>query len=221
MFIYLAEFGSSCHAWANCSMTCGGILVPWPGIKPTSLALQQILNHCTTREVPCAELLSRVWLFATPWTVAHQTPLSMGILQARILEWVAMPSSRGSSQLRDQTQVSCIAGGFFTVWATREVWEVPYCFLNDTFHIGIIIQPHVIRNNTEFPCTPSQFPLIATSYKTIVQFYNKNTDIYPIERLLLSHERRWDSWPPEERNSIRGQWWGLIAQSFCVLIIKV
>ena len=42
-----------------------------------------------------------------------------GILQARILEWVAMPSSRGSSQPRDQTQVSHIAGGFFTVWATR------------------------------------------------------------------------------------------------------
>ena len=39
-----------------------------------------------------------------PWTVAHQAPLSMGILQARILEWMAMPSSRGSSQPRDQTQ---------------------------------------------------------------------------------------------------------------------
>ena len=37
-----------------------------------------------------------------------------GILQARILEWVAMPSSRGSSQSRDQTWVSCIAGRFFT-----------------------------------------------------------------------------------------------------------
>ena len=44
----------------------------------------------------------------------------MGILQARILEWVAMPSSRGSSWPRDRTQVSCIAGGFFTVWATKE-----------------------------------------------------------------------------------------------------
>ena len=43
-----------------------------------------------------------------------------GILQARTLEWVAMPSSRGSSQLREQTRVSCISGGFFTVWATRE-----------------------------------------------------------------------------------------------------
>ena len=37
-----------------------------------------------------------------------------GILQARILEWVAFPFSRGSSQPRDQTQASCIAGGFFT-----------------------------------------------------------------------------------------------------------
>ena len=43
-----------------------------------------------------------------------------GLLQARILEWVAMPSSRGSSQTRDQSQVSRIAGGFFTVGATRE-----------------------------------------------------------------------------------------------------
>ena len=37
----------------------------------------------------------------TPWTVAHQAPLLMGILQARILQWVAMPSSRGSSQPKD------------------------------------------------------------------------------------------------------------------------
>ena len=58
--------------------------------------------------------------FATPWTVARQAPLSMGILQARILEWVSMSSSRGSSQLRDQTQVSQIMGGFFTIWATKE-----------------------------------------------------------------------------------------------------
>ena len=38
-----------------------------------------------------------------------------GILQARILEWVAMPSSRASPQLRDGTQVSLITGGFFTI----------------------------------------------------------------------------------------------------------
>ena len=50
----------------------------------------------------CCAVLSHsvVSDFATPWTVPHQAPLSMGILQARILEWIAMPSSRGSSQPR-------------------------------------------------------------------------------------------------------------------------
>ena len=48
------------------------------------------------------------------------------IFQARILEWVAICFSRGSSRPRDWTQVSYIAGGFFTIWATREaqwVWR--------------------------------------------------------------------------------------------------
>ena len=52
-------------------------------------------SHCNWNE--CAYLLSHVWLFATPWTVALQAPLSLEILQARILAWVAMTSSRGSS----------------------------------------------------------------------------------------------------------------------------
>ena len=52
---------------------------------------------------------SRVQLFATLWTVAHQAPLVHGILQARIQEWVAVPSSRGSSQPRDQTPVSYVS----------------------------------------------------------------------------------------------------------------
>ena len=53
-----------------------------------------------------------------------------GILQARILEWVAIPFSRGSYWPRDRTQVSCIAGRFFTVWATR---EVQYMCINQFF----------------------------------------------------------------------------------------
>ena len=57
--------------------------------------------------------------------MACQAPLSMGILQARILEWVTMPSSRESSQPRDRIQVSLIAGGFFTICATREALGVP------------------------------------------------------------------------------------------------
>ena len=57
--------------------------------------------------------LSHVWLFATPYIVN-------GILQARILERVAVPFSRGSSQPRDPNQVFYIAGEFFIIWATRE-----------------------------------------------------------------------------------------------------
>ena len=59
--------------------------------------------------------LSRVWLCNPMDYTVH------GILQARILEWVAFSFSKGSSQPRDRTQVSCIAGGFFTSWATA--WQ--------------------------------------------------------------------------------------------------
>ena len=63
--------------------------------------------------------------FAIPWTAAHQAPLS-GIFQARILEWVAISSSRGSFQPRDQTHISglsCIAGGFSTTELTGKPFQ--------------------------------------------------------------------------------------------------
>ena len=64
-----------------------------------------------------------------------------GILRARILQWVAVPFSRGSSQPRDQTQVSLIAGGFYTSLTTREA-------LMKESDVPKII--HEIRNATEF-----------------------------------------------------------------------
>ena len=73
------------------------------------------LNVCVS-EVKWKSL-GHVWLFVTPWTIVHR------ILQYRILEWVALPFFRGSSQPRDWTQVSRITGGFFTIWATQEVQE--------------------------------------------------------------------------------------------------
>ena len=73
----------------------------------------------------CSWSLSHVQLFATPCTIARHTSLSMGILQARMLEWVAMPSSSGSSQPKNWTQVSHSAGGFFTVQVTREAQLLP------------------------------------------------------------------------------------------------
>ena len=68
-----------------------------------------------------ARSLSHVRFFTTPWTAASQAPLSLGIFQARILEWGAMPSSRGSSWPRNQTfisYVSCTGQRFFTASIT-------------------------------------------------------------------------------------------------------
>ena len=64
--------------------------------------------------------LSRVWLFATPMDCSPPGSSVHGILQAIILEWVAISFSRGSSQPRDRTQVSRTAGRRFNLWATRE-----------------------------------------------------------------------------------------------------
>ena len=74
-------------------------------------------------EVICVvvvESLSHIWLFEMPMDCSLPGSSVQGILQARILEWVAISSSRGSSWPRDWTWVSCIADGFFTIWTTRE-----------------------------------------------------------------------------------------------------
>ena len=69
----------------------------------------------------CVLLAQSCLTLCDPMDSSPQGSSVHGILQARILEWVAIPFSRGSSQPRDQPQVSCIAGRFFTVWASREV----------------------------------------------------------------------------------------------------
>ena len=61
---------------------------------------------------------SPVWLFATPWTIQPRE-----LSRPEYWSEYTFPSPGGSSQLRDRTQVSCIVGGFFTSWATREVQE--------------------------------------------------------------------------------------------------
>ena len=62
--------------------------------------------------------LSHVWTLCDPIDYSPQGSSVHGILQARVLEWVAISFSRGSSWPRDRTQVSCIVGRRFTVWAT-------------------------------------------------------------------------------------------------------
>ena len=81
-----------------------GILIPQPGIELVLSAVEAWrLNHWTTREV-----------------LVHFVGENEYRILLRIVEQVAIPFSRESSQLRDQIRVSCIAGGLFTIWATRE-----------------------------------------------------------------------------------------------------
>ena len=77
-----------------------------PAQRLVTVGLQQMVVVCACAQSYCT--LCDPTDQSLPGSSVH------GILQARILEWVAMPSSRGSSQLRDQTCVSCFAGGFFT-----------------------------------------------------------------------------------------------------------
>ena len=113
-----SEVGQSCPALSDpmdCSSSIPGIsqarVLEWvaSGFTDTKVLLQ---TYCCCLVTKWSEvkwkLLSCVWLL---------------ILQVRILEGVAFPFSRGSSQPRDQTQVFHIAGTFFTSWATRDVQE--------------------------------------------------------------------------------------------------
>ena len=86
----------------------------------------------------CAKLLESCPTLFSP----TESPLGSSvyeILQARILEWVAIPFSRGSSPPRDQIWVSCIAGRFFffflTIWATRETQML------DAYILGSDVNP--------------------------------------------------------------------------------
>ena len=86
---------------------------------------------CVCVCVCVCEVTSVVSDSVTPWTSPPGSSVH-GILQARILEWVAMPSSRGSSPPRDQTQVSyisCIGRWFFTTNATWEALGISGSFL--------------------------------------------------------------------------------------------
>ena len=113
-------------AWTSASSRftyCWSLAWGISSITLLACVLCQVLSCCHVRP------------FATPWTVAWQAPLSMGILQVQILDWIATSFSRGSSQPRDQTQVPHIAGGFFTVSATREaiMWDECNCAVIWTF----------------------------------------------------------------------------------------
>ena len=101
-------------------------------------------------------------------------PMDYRVLQARILEWVAVPFSRGSSQPRDWTQVSLTAGGFFTSWTTREALSLSSL---------LIFFPREVRGQS-----PLASPLLVQSMNTISWkacppfgvIWSKDTSFYPL-----------------------------------------
>ena len=86
-----------------------------------AMVFPALMYACESWIIKKSEVAQSCPTLCDPWTVCSSPGSSVhGILQARILEWVAISFSRGSSQLRDQTQVSCIEGRCFNLWATRE-----------------------------------------------------------------------------------------------------
>ena len=113
--------------WVKTSASCSIKKPPFKygmllDVSCTSCIGSQILYHCATWEALKMKVLvtqSRPTL-CDPRDCSPPDSSVHGILQARILEWVAIPLSKGSSCSRDWTHVSCIASKFFTIWATRE-----------------------------------------------------------------------------------------------------
>ena len=79
----------------------------------------------------CAKLLQSYLTLHDPVDYSPPGSSVHGILQARILEWIAIPFSRGSFCPKGRTQVSCIADRFFIFWATMEAptYTVEFCFI--------------------------------------------------------------------------------------------
>ena len=87
-----------------------------------------------------ASVVSDSWWRSPPGFLLH------GILQARIVEWVAMPSSKGSSWTRGRTRVSCIVGEFFTDWATREAPHI-YVYIIKNIEIRMKKKIYIYLNH--------------------------------------------------------------------------
>ena len=99
--------------------------------EPIECTIQRVnpdVIHWLWSSSSCSVMSSSFW----PHGPSLPDSSVYGILQARILKWVAIPFSRGSPQPRDRTQVSRIASGLFTIWATREAPNI-LTLVNDKY----------------------------------------------------------------------------------------
>ena len=95
-----------------------GILASSSGIKPAPPTLE---GEVLTTELPEVEVAQLCPTLCDPMNCSLPDSSVHGILRARILEWVAIPFSKGSFQPRGWTHVACIEGRFFTIWATDQI----------------------------------------------------------------------------------------------------
>ena len=136
-----------------CGMPPIRLCVRMKGLQPLSpfSSHLSLLPPCFMCVCVCVcESVSRVRLFMTPWTVAHQAPLSMEFSRQEYWSGLPFPSSRGSSQPRDWTRVSCIVGRFLTIWATRAALHISYlCCLPPFLSLSLHLFPFLFLTHVQ------------------------------------------------------------------------
>ena len=170
------------------------ILVLRPGIKPVPPSVEvQNPNHWTATEsrrnlirsfltpgvhssVAVVLVIQSCLTLCNPTDCSPPGSLVYGILQARILEWIIITFSRGSSWPRDWTWVSCIAGRFFTIWATGKTCWCPQAILSIPFSCSVVsnsLRPHGLQH-ASLPCPSptlracsNSFPLSRWCHPTV------------------------------------------------------
>ena len=129
--------------------------------------LKTLPSSVISPAVPPGSRVHRCWACVSPLLCllhtlsGHQSPSAEPPGKPRILEWVAYPFSRGSSWPRNQTGVSCIAGGFFTSWATREALLI--CIEDNEIHPKAVLRmrPNVYKASSQRGC-PGRTMIIKT-----------------------------------------------------------
>ena len=96
----------------------------------------------------CTCALCHIRLFATPWTVAHQGPLSMGFFQAKTLQWDIISYSRASVRIQG-SNLHLLAGGFFTTSARWETQELVRAALTKYHRPSGLNKGHLLSHRLE------------------------------------------------------------------------
>ena len=148
--------------------------------------------------------LSRIWLFVTPWTAAHQASLSLTISQS-LLKLMSIESVMPSNHLI----LCCLLFLLPSIFPSIKVFPS-----ESALHIK---WPKYWRFSFSISPSNEYSGLISFRIDWFDCLAMQGTLRSRLERLLLNHKRCRDSWPPEEKNSVWGQRRGLIFLCFCVI----